>query len=902
MIKKLFPLATLVLLTVACTDNIDLTFDGLRMLAQTGQDGAVFYATIEGSADSTATKVYADDQLRVLWNADDRITVFNKYSYGYEYSFSGEDGDNAGEFTAVPNNSLVTGNRLTHVYALYPHKSATKISNDGVITATLPAIQTYKENSFGIGANTMVSVTDDNKLMFRNVGGYLSFKLYGDNVSVKSITLKGNNHEKLAGSANVTMPVKGTPTTIMQDDATESITLTCETPVALGADADHYTEFWFVIPPTTFTNGFTVTVTDALGGVFTKSTSLPLSINRNSISRMATLEIVPDYGFVSFEDANFSAYCLEFFDKNDDGKISIDEALDVEEINVCTDDILSLGGIQSFPNLKTLTCMGSSTGTGRLASLDVSNNRELKSLFCYYNQLTRLDISNNLKLNDLGCSGNLLSSLDVSKNEALSTLWCQDNQLKSLDISHNKSLCILSCENNQLQSLNLSNNDKLIGVTCGNNQITSLDISNNPELTDFWCNSLPLAYLDVTNNPKLVYLNCRGIASSSEIWLLAHQTIENLWFDPEVTTLMYEVPVPDANFRDHCIDFYDANRDLRFSTTEAERVTSLNLCTDDIESLAGIEFFTNLTSLSCTGSGSRKGKLTALDLSSNINLGWIDCSSNLISRLNLSSLIRLEKLVCDDNQLETLDLIDCSGLETLSCDDNQLTSIDVSFCPYLKFLYYFGNPLSEIRVREGSPITAGNINIVEVTPSPEMTQSILRYSINNLYDEIKQSFLFYDFSLNDTIALYRALSRFAIARDELRLLDPNYEKQEKGYFYYYKGTSTATGEVVTGKIHFKELANAEYFEMLRSNKFEYYVDEAGSIIQVGSFQNLLNQLLNNEFGGLFHPSRDWSSQSSVWDPRVMTEKEAVLNAENYRAFCGCFKYVDRPPYIVSLSE
>lgn len=291
MIKKLFPLAALLLLVASCTNAID-NVENLRLRAGADSNLPVFYATIEGSGNA-ATKVFADDQLRVLWNADDRITVFNKYSYGYEYSFTGQDGDNAGEFAAVPNNSVVTGNALDHVYAVYPHNSATKISNDGVITATLPSQQAYKANSFGIGANTMMSVTDDTQLRFKNVGGYLSFKFYGNNVSVKRITLKGNNHEKLAGKASITMALGGTPTVEMQEDATESITLTCETPVTVGTTAENPTEFWFVLPPTTFMKGFTITITDSQGGIFEKSTSGCVTISRNNLSRMSPMEVIP---------------------------------------------------------------------------------------------------------------------------------------------------------------------------------------------------------------------------------------------------------------------------------------------------------------------------------------------------------------------------------------------------------------------------------------------------------------------------------------------------------------------------------------------------------------------------------------------------------------------------------
>ena len=290
MIKKIFSVVALLFLMVSCTNVLD---NGYSPQMRPGHT-PVFYASIEGG-DDAQTKVFADELMRVLWNADDRVTIFDKYTYGYEFYFDGEDGDNAGIFKQVPNSDFVSGNPLDHIYALYPHKTTTKISNDGEITTTLPDEQTYKAKSFGIGANTMLSVSEDSKLLFRNVGGYLSFKFYGNGVSVNSITLKGNNGEKLAGKAKITMSVNGTPTTVMQNDATETIILTCAKPVALEASASDYTEFWFVVPPTTFTQGFTVTVTDSKGGVFTKTTSANIEIKRNKLARMAAMEVVPSH-------------------------------------------------------------------------------------------------------------------------------------------------------------------------------------------------------------------------------------------------------------------------------------------------------------------------------------------------------------------------------------------------------------------------------------------------------------------------------------------------------------------------------------------------------------------------------------------------------------------------------
>lgn len=250
-----------------------------------------FYASLEGG--SSDTKVYADENLKVLWNEGDYITVFNQYTYNSKFQFNGEDGDNAGGFDEVPYAGFVSGNVLSNVYAVYPYMSGTKINNAGTtITMTLPDEQNYKEHSFGIGANAMVAVTDNNFLAFKNVGGYLSLRLYGDNVSVSRITIQGNNHEKIAGKANIAVGLDSLPKVTMDETATESVSIVCDSPVPLGDSSDNYTDFWFVLPPTTFANGFTVTVTDALGGTFTKSTSNSITIPRNSLERMHAIQVL----------------------------------------------------------------------------------------------------------------------------------------------------------------------------------------------------------------------------------------------------------------------------------------------------------------------------------------------------------------------------------------------------------------------------------------------------------------------------------------------------------------------------------------------------------------------------------------------------------------------------------
>jgi hypothetical protein len=285
LIAFILPLFTL----IACTTEI-----GDRQ-----EDG--FYATVERPADEhpnnalSQTKVFADSGMRVLWNADDRIVIYDKHSEAAQYRFDGEDGDNAGSFSRVSGSPYEGYYKYDLVYAVYPYADDIFTYETGQICLTLPDVQYYRENSFGPGANTMVSATSGHQMHFKNLCGYLSLKLYGEGVTVKKIVLRGNNEEPLTGQVTVTATENDDPTVELTKYWRYcTITLDCGDGVELGATAADYKEFWIVVPPTTFEYGFTITVTDKFGGVYTKSTEKSLTVARNRISRMSPLRADTD--------------------------------------------------------------------------------------------------------------------------------------------------------------------------------------------------------------------------------------------------------------------------------------------------------------------------------------------------------------------------------------------------------------------------------------------------------------------------------------------------------------------------------------------------------------------------------------------------------------------------------
>ena len=281
--KKGFFLQSLIgMLAVSCSvQEMDIP-----SAASLGDD--VFYASLETTSEPD-TKVYIDENIKILWDEEDLITIFNKTTLNQKFMFAGETGDNSGFFNRVSAPSG-TGSPLGYICAVYPYQSSTSMSSSGVLTLTLPSEQPYREDTFGIGANTMVSATETNTLNFKNVGGYLALKFYGDDVTIASIKLEGNNKERLSGKATVKPSVGSIPNITMSSTAGTSITLNCENPVEVGTTKEDATIFWMVVPPTNFTKGFKLTVTDPDGNVFVKETSANLTIDRNGVLRIAAIE------------------------------------------------------------------------------------------------------------------------------------------------------------------------------------------------------------------------------------------------------------------------------------------------------------------------------------------------------------------------------------------------------------------------------------------------------------------------------------------------------------------------------------------------------------------------------------------------------------------------------------
>ncbi|NLN99527.1 MAG: hypothetical protein GX125_04605 [Bacteroidales bacterium] len=146
---------------------------------------------------------------------------------------------------------------------------------------------------------------------------------------------------------------------------------------------------------------------------------------------------------INIPDPSFRNYILSHFDANEDGVLNQKEAFDIRKIEICPDSVSTIEGIEHFPELEELICIGTvseddGTFNGRLTSVDVSRNSRLWRLDLGYNRLKEIDVSKNEQLELLIVSYNLITELDISHNKRLRHVGCSPSgpmRISAIDFS-----------------------------------------------------------------------------------------------------------------------------------------------------------------------------------------------------------------------------------------------------------------------------------------------------------------------------------------------------------------------------------------------------------------------------------------------------------------------------------
>ncbi len=659
--------------------------------------------TIQARIEQSATRTALDGPdangvYKTVWKSGDAIGIYSGNKAVQKFTLISGADTNVGEFEGMTS--------YDDMAAIYPYSIAQR-RNGSVITVNLPEVQEYVSGNIPAGAYPMAAASDNRTLTFKNLCSVLKIPMYGE-LTVKSITFTPNNaNVKAAGTANV--DIKSYELT-MSSNAVSSVKLNCDEGVKLTGKA---TDFHLVVPAQVYNDGFTIAINTDKGAVV-KSIKSDVTLSRSYLYPIAAFECKIDDGKdnIVFEDANFKAYMIANFDTDNDGEISREEALGVTDINVCSDNIESIAGIEYMTNLETLRCRGTYNTrpwklNGSLKTIDVSHNKKLKSLNVGYNVLTGLDVSGNAELAELICEVNNLASLDTRSNDKLTRLICSDNSLETINLNQNKLLRTLQIGYNSLSSLDVTKNEKLDTLECSGNALSELDLSHNTSLLYLWCPSCNLKTLDLNHNAELKYLyvnfnNLTTIDASKCTKLKTFCCAENSISSTLDVSKCTELTVLQC-FR---------NSISQIIMTPSTDLYNLYCGENELESL-DVTANTGLKDFNCYGN-----KLKALDVSHNTLMYALDCAENSLETLDISSNIKLQYLDCYENKLNILDVTYNTEIRELYCHNNNIGTLDISNNKALNTLECQDNPLKTLYVFKGQ------YDAIKYKKIPDFTQII----------------------------------------------------------------------------------------------------------------------------------------------------------------------------------
>ena len=261
------------LLAIACTkENLVENTENNNQNSEVEYTSLELYATIEGS------KTELGENGEVKWLNGDAISIFDTAT-GTNTKFTTTGNGWFTSETGVP----VSGT----YYALYYYRSAASWKSDvSAMQSKLFPDQIAKVGSFGNNVPYMAGKVDtkNKRIEFKNVCSHIGFTLSEELASegVRSLTLMGNNSEKLCGTIQISISDDGNPSVKVTDP---------DIYVRLHNNGKNLVAgtYYFSIVPQTFSNGFTVIVSKADGTQVAVKTENPITevAKRNVILPMS---------------------------------------------------------------------------------------------------------------------------------------------------------------------------------------------------------------------------------------------------------------------------------------------------------------------------------------------------------------------------------------------------------------------------------------------------------------------------------------------------------------------------------------------------------------------------------------------------------------------------------------
>ena len=243
----------------------------------------VIEAAQEGYAIETRTTRQEDGS--VFWNPADEISLFFMRGENGGYKFTSQNTEVAeiAEFAGSISGITGGGENLTedaYFWAVYPYSKENACENNSLITR-LPDKQQGLADTFADDLFITVARSLGVKMGFKNVCG--GFKFCVSQSGIRSVTLRGNNDEKLSGKVRVAFNESNIPEVTEIIDGQSEITLTAPN----GGELEVGKFYHIVALPTAMESGFTMAFhkTDNTCGTYTYTSGVTVKRSKFLVAR-----------------------------------------------------------------------------------------------------------------------------------------------------------------------------------------------------------------------------------------------------------------------------------------------------------------------------------------------------------------------------------------------------------------------------------------------------------------------------------------------------------------------------------------------------------------------------------------------------------------------------------------
>ena len=245
---------------------------------------------ITAGFENTKTALQSDG--KVFWEVGDAINLFYGTD-GSKFTSTLTEAAAVSKFSGSLNilfgsegDSQATKGGLTgtedYLWGVYPYNEA-NTSDGKSVTAVLPATQIARAGSFAKDAYLTVGRSETPVMGFYAVGGAIKFTLGSSNI--KSVVLRGNNAESLAGNLKVEF-VDGVPSVSKISSASAIVTLQAPEGETLQAG----TEYYIALPPVNFTQGFEMIFTTSDNKMGTRKSTAANELKRSVVANIGVAD------------------------------------------------------------------------------------------------------------------------------------------------------------------------------------------------------------------------------------------------------------------------------------------------------------------------------------------------------------------------------------------------------------------------------------------------------------------------------------------------------------------------------------------------------------------------------------------------------------------------------------